>query len=308
MTKNNFPFYFVLIMSINIFLPWCSPKIEEPAFDASLAMQYAEELMAFGPRIPGSPASDAAAQFIRTELLGMGWQVEFQDFVFRGTPLRNIIARKSSEPAQIIIGSHYDTRLLSDQESIPDFQKLPVPGANDGTSGTAIMLALAKSLPETQNSVWLVFFDGEDQGHIDQWEWSIGAEFYANNLDSYPQEVVIIDMVGDSSLNIHQERNSDQTLCDEIWGIAHRLDFADHFRYKKKYAMIDDHIPFINLGIPACLLIDFDYPHWHKQSDTLDKISEHSLHAVGETLHKWIESKLILIPKPPITRGFCVGR
>jgi len=252
-------------------------------------MQYAEILMAFGPRIPGSEASLDASEYIRTELTRYGWMVDFQDFAFEGTNLRNIAAKNSSLPPDVIIATHYDTRALSDQENDPSLQALPVPGANDGTSGTAVLLELARLMKTNDTNLWLVYFDGEDQGHINDWDWSIGADYFANNLQYKPQTVIVIDMIGDSDLNIYREKLSDPELTDSIWKIARSFGLQEKFIDEEKYSMLDDHLPFIKQGIPSCLLIDFDYPYWHTQADTLDKISSESLSAVGRTLLTWLE-------------------
>ncbi len=253
-------------------------------FEGENALHYAEELLTFGPRIPGYAASVSAGEYIRDELSKFGWVVDFQEFTYAGTHLQNIIAMNSDADPEILIGTHYDTRLRSDQEQDPELQMLPVPGANDGTSGTAVLMELARVIQDEEKSVWLVFFDGEDQGNLYNWDWSIGAEHFAAQMETYPQEVIIIDMIGDADLNIYKEKRSDELLNEEIWGIARNLGFSDVFINEYKYAMLDDHLPFIELGIKTSLLIDFDYPYWHTQEDTIDKISAESLEAVGQVL------------------------
>ena len=143
--------------------------------------------------------------------------------------LQNIIARYNNEEPQIMIGTHYDTRLFSDQEQDADLQKLPVPGANDGTSGTVVMMELARAIQDEDIPIWLVFFDGEDQGNIYNWDWSVGAQYFADQMSNYPQKVIIIDMIGDADLNIHREKNSDVLLTDEIWYTAQMAGFLGVF-------------------------------------------------------------------------------
>ena len=244
--------------------------------------------MAFGPRIPGSTASAETVEYIRTELNKVGWQMDVQQFIHEGVTLNNLVAYQNSNPPKVLIGAHYDTRQISDQESDPALQALPVPGANDGTSGTAVLMELARSLEGQDSGVWLVFFDGEDQGHINNWDWSVGAQYFADNLAVSPKSVIVIDMIGDQDLNIYREKQSDQDLCGQIWSSAGELGLTDSFIDQEKYAMIDDHLPFVKLGIPSCLLIDFDYPYWHTQSDTLEHISSESLQAVGDVLLKYL--------------------
>ena len=112
-----------------------------------------------------------------------------------------------------------------------------------------------------------------------------------NGLQVKPQAVVVVDMIGDAGLNIYLERNSNVTLRTEIWETAASLNHADVFIPQEKYSMEDDHTPFIEAGIPAVDIIDFDYPYWHTTQDTPDKVSAKSLQAVGETLQAWIEGK-----------------
>lgn len=265
----------------------CSAKV--PAtFNGEQALDHAQTLMSFGFRTPGSTASENAAKYIQEELSQLSWQVDFQEFTHQDVLLRNIIAKKSDVPPDVILAAHYDTRALSDQESDPELQSTPVPGANDGTSGTAVLMELARALGDKDVNIWLVFFDGEDQGHINDWDWSVGAQYFADQLEAYPEKVVVIDMIGDADLNIYRERNSDQALTDDIWEIADSEGFSRIFINEEKYTMMDDHIPFANLGIPVCLLIDFDYPYWHTQADTLDKISDESMGTVGQVILDWI--------------------
>ncbi len=284
----------VLILLISTF--GCQPNTVSPAnaatatFDGSRSLSYAQTLMSFGPRTPESTGADQTRVYIRTELEKYGWQVEIQTFEYQGVPLHNIVAYRDARAAKILIGAHYDTRQISDQEDDPALQILPVPGANDGTSGTAVLMELARSLEVNNNSVWLVFFDGEDQGNIDNWEWSVGAAYFAGHLEVRPDNVIVIDMIGDTDLNIYREKQSDKDLCDGIWDTAEELGLGGSIINEEKYAMLDDHLPFIKLGIPSCLMIDFDYPYWHTQSDTLAHISAESLQAVGDVLLKWLSN------------------
>jgi Zn-dependent M28 family amino/carboxypeptidase len=119
----------------------------------------------------------------------------------------------------------------------------------------------------------------------------MGSRAFVSTLTERPQSVVIVDMVGDSDLNLFIERNSDAALTSEIWTQAASLGYGKYFIASPKYAMIDDHTPFLDAGIPAVDIIDFDYPYWHTSADTADKVSAHSLQAVGETLWAWIESQ-----------------
>ena len=247
-------------------------------------MAYAQQLLTYGYRTPGSSATEQSSLYIQQELSQYNWIIEIQNFEFQGTSLSNITAKKNDQAPDIIIGTHYDTRQISDQENDPNLQVVPVPGANDGTSGTAVLMELARALRDEDINVWLVFFDGEDQGNINGWDWSIGSAYYAEQLLMLPREMIVIDMIGDADLNIYREKQSDKQLTDDIWTAAEYLGFSNQFINDEKYSMVDDHLPFIELGIPTSLLIDFDYPYWHTQSDTLDKLSIESFSAVGQVL------------------------
>jgi Zn-dependent M28 family amino/carboxypeptidase len=171
----------------------------------------------------------------------------------------------------------------------PQMRQQAVTGANDGASGVAVLLELARVLPEeAAQTTWLVFFDAEDQGNISGWDWILGSRLFAESLEQLPEAVVIVDMVGDANLQLPREGNSDEAVASEIWAAAAELGYADIFRDEIKYHMLDDHIPFIERGIPAVDIIDFDYPYWHTSEDTLDKVSAESLQVVGDALLSWL--------------------
>jgi Zn-dependent M28 family amino/carboxypeptidase len=168
-------------------------------------------------------------------------------------------------------------------------QSSPVPGANDGASGVAVLLELARTLPPLDDQqIWLVFFDLEDQGRINGWEWIIGSRAFVQNLSEKPDRVVILDMIGDADLQIYREWGSDPTITDAIWETASRLGYGDAFVNEVKYSILDDHVPFIDAGIPAVDIIDFDYPYWHTLEDTADKVSPRSLEIIGLTITAWL--------------------
>ena len=264
------------------------PPGESVAFDGQRAYADVQTQVSFGPRIPGSPGHAQVQEWIRAELKMAGWQVEIQESEARGHPIKNIVARRGDEPAQIVIGAHYDSRMFADRDPDPANYSEPVPGANDGASGVAVLLELARSLPEETVPVWLVFFDAEDNGDIEGWDWILGSREFVQNNPLQPQAVIVVDMIGDADLNIYMERNSDPQITNEIWRTAASLGFTNQFIDEYKYSMTDDHTPFLEAGIPAIDIIDFDYPYWHTVQDTPDKVSAESLRAVGETVRTWV--------------------
>ncbi|MEW5828997.1 MAG: M28 family peptidase, partial [Chloroflexota bacterium] len=188
----------------------------------------------------------------------------------------------------VILGAHYDSRRVADQDPDPSKRDRPVPGANDGASGVAVLLEIARVLPADSLPVWLVFFDAEDDGDLPGSDWILGSRAFADSLTVRPQAVVIVDMIGDADLNLYQERNSDPALTQAIWSQAAALGYETAFIPQPKYRMLDDHIPFKQLGLTVVDIIDFDYPYWHTTKDTPDKVSAESLQIVGETLLRWI--------------------
>ena len=257
-------------------------------FDGQRAYADVQTQVAFGARVPGSEGHAQVVEWIGQELVEAGWQAEVQESEALGHPVKNIVAKRSDEPPQIIIGAHYDSRMFADNDPDAAQHTSFVPGANDGASGVAVLLELARSLPKETVPVWLVFFDAEDNGRIEGWDWILGSREFVKNNPVQPRAVLIVDMIGDADLNIYKERNSNPDLTDEIWEVAKGLGHESKFIPEYKYSMLDDHTPFLEAGLPAVDIIDFDYPYWHTVQDTPDKVSAESLQAVGETLRAWI--------------------
>ncbi len=260
-------------------------------FDGARAYTHLLAQMDFGPRITSTPANLAAGDYILAQLTQAGWAAEFQPFEYMNTPARNIIAKANAGRGPILlIGAHYDSRRRADRD--PQHPSDPVPGANDGASGVAVLLELAHSLnlARVPNEIWFVFFDAEDNGELDGWEWLIGSTYAAEHLTAQPQAMILLDMIGDADQQIYYEGNSDPALSAQLWAIAKQLGYADYFIPTRRYTMIDDHLPFIQRGIPSVDMIDFDYPYWHTTADTADKVSAASLERVGRTLQTFLES------------------
>ena len=278
---------FTIILSL-ILTTNCQTTTIKQDFDEKQALQDITYQVTLGPRTIGSIAHQQVIDWASDELEKAGWEVSHQSFNWASQKLTNIIASRGNGNPWILIGAHYDSRFISDQDPDPKNQNNPMPGANDGASGVAVLLEIARSLPpDLDKQIWIVLFDAEDNGNIPGWDWIIGSRVFVANLSEYPDSVVIIDMVGDADLNLYLERNSSQELLDEIWGIAYEKGYSQ-FIPEPRHQILDDHIPFIELGIPAVDIIDFDYPYWHTTQDTVDKISPESLDAVGEVLLEWL--------------------
>lgn len=268
------------------------PNPAQP-FDADRAWQDVLTQMDMGPRIPGSVAHDQVVIYIKTELEKAGWEVEIQETERMGHSIRNVIAKRGSGSTWVILGAHYDSRFFADNDPVLANQTVAVPGANDGASGVAVLLEMARVFPKNSDKqVWLVFFDAEDQGRIEDWDWILGSRAFAESLTAKPDAVVVVDMIGDADLNIYREKTSDKAITDGIWKTAEDLGYAGQFINEEKYSILDDHLPFLELGIPAVDIIDFDYPFWHTLADTQENISSKSLAVVGNTLMAWLEGDL----------------
>lgn len=261
-----------------------------PRFDGWRALADVERQVAFGPRTPGSAAHAQLLEWLRDELQKAGWQVEVQEGVYGGQLVRNLIAFRTSTP-RWLLGAHYDSRLVAERDPDPTRRTQPVPGANDGASGVAVLLELARVLP-VDVPVWLVFFDAEDQGNLPGWEqWSLGARYFVQEMKIRPEGVIIVDMVGDVDLDLPMEANSDVALRESIWQTAATLGYNKVFRPQIGYTVMDDHIPFLDAGIAAVDIIDLNYAFWHTTDDTPDKVSPDSLAMVGQTLLTWLTQR-----------------
>lgn len=280
----------LLILTVILSLLSACKESNNAQFNGNNALEFAQTQMDFGPRTPGSTAHQQTVIWIQSKLLEFNWETEIQSEQIPVTLIQNIVGkREGSDGPWIIIAAHYDSRLIADQDGDSLKKQLPVPGANDGASGVAVLLELARVLPQSlDKNIWLVFFDAEDQGRIDNWDWILGSTSMADHLEKQPDQLILLDMIGDEDLNIYYEKNSDVQLREEIWQIAAQLGYGENFIPQEKFSMLDDHIPFAKKGVKVVDLIDFDYPYWHTSQDTMDKISADSLEIIGNTIFQWL--------------------
>jgi glutaminyl-peptide cyclotransferase len=258
------------------------------SFDGTRAWNDVQTQVNMGPRTPGSNGHAQILSWMQAELEAAGWQVTIQQATAMGHPIQNLIASRSTEPAAILVGAHYDTRLSASRDPDPAKQQEPVPGADDGASGVAVLLELARTLPNDTGSISLVFFDAEDNGDIPGWDWILGSRAYVATMTTQPKAMILVDMVGADPLSLLLESNSDPALRSSIWQAAARLGHGEVFVPKVKYSVEDDHTPFLQAGVPAVDIIDLDYPYWHTTADTPEHVSARSLQIVGDVLWNWL--------------------
>lgn len=265
-------------------------------FSGSEAMAALVAQVEFGPRPTGSEANARLRDWLEARLDDAGWQVRRHGFHAAGPVSGENVVGWRGEGRTVMLGAHFDTRLHSDRDQDPSLRETPGPGANDGASGVAVLLELARVLkPEDLGlRICLAFFDAEDNGDIGDWDWALGASSLAGEPEAvpacgHPSAMVVVDMVGDADLKIYRDFGSTETLQRAIWNQAEALGFGQ-FNFARRYYIYDDHAPFREAGVPALVIIDFEYPWWHTTGDTLDKVGAESLRAVGATLEAWIES------------------
>ncbi len=278
----------------------CADRREQPpVFDAERAYQYLVEQVALGPRVPGSEASARCRDFLLSHFAGSGARVDSQAFTFfdpysqTDIPLTNVIAQYTGTGevvAAVVLMAHYDSRPRTDYARDPQLTNQPIDGANDGASGTAVLMELGNLFAQKAPPcvVDLVLADGEDWGKAgDNNYYLLGSrEFARRGIRDKYRFGIVIDMIGDSSQQIYREGYSDRScrdLNDAVWKAAARLRIAT-FRDTVKHAIIDDHLSLISAGVPAIDIIDFDYPYWHTEFDTPDKCSPTALGNVGRVL------------------------
>lgn len=265
-----------------------------PTFDGESAYGFLLGQCDFGPRPPGSENLSLCITYIVETLESFNWTVSIQNFTYRDTACANIIATwDGALNSPIILGAHYDTRPRATSDH-PDNQSYPIMGANDGASGTAVLIELARVLPIVDRSkVELVFFDAEDSGGIDGWDWIQGSTYYVSQLTTQRrgtiEAMLLADLVGDADLYLPKEGSSTDSLQNVIWSIAADLGYSSTFVDTPGGPVFDDHRPFYDAGIPAVDIIQVPFPsYWHTLEDTPDKCSAESLEIVGEVMEVFV--------------------
>lgn len=265
------------------------PAAAAAPFSGVRALAHVEKIVSFGPRPSGSEALRRTQQYILGQLRGLRVEVEEDDFIARtpqgSVPMKNIIARiPDTRPEVLLLATHYESKPQ------PGFV-----GANDGGSSTGLMLELARVLAQQKNvfTIWIVFLDGEEPfQNWSQTDGLYGSRHLAARLKASGElgrirAMILADMVGDRDLHVFRDESSTPWLLDLFSEAAGRLGYRRFF-FGKNTAVTDDHTPFLEAGVPAIDLIDFEYGpanrYWHTSEDTLDKLSARSLEIVGRVI------------------------
>jgi len=286
-----------LKLALVLSLGCASAQTPAPAvnrFDGARALEHVRQLVAIGPRVAGTPGAAQARAYVGRQLKALGLAADEQAFetTTPAGPTKMVNLRVAipggqgpstgSGQGRLIIAGHYDTKR---------FREFAFVGANDGGSSTAFLIELARVLKDRTNAlpIELLFLDGEEA--VVDWytgnDNTYGSRHYveaARKTGTLAQirALVLVDMIGDRDLRISRESNSTPWLTEIIWAAAkglNRREFID-----RETAIEDDHVRFLEAGVPAVDIIDLDYDAWHTAGDTLDKVSAASLQAVGDVL------------------------
>jgi hypothetical protein len=303
----------------------CAPAAADDApanpLDPARALGYLQRQCSLGPRPSGSVAMRRQQELMVKHFEGLGAKVSLQRFPAadpRGgsVTMANVIARFRPEAKRrVLLCAHYDTRPLPDRDPNPVARvRGRFLGANDGASGTAVLMELAHHLGDANKSagdestgedalgIDLVLFDGEELVYVDRRDpYFLGSTWFAKQYaerdgDWSYEAAVLLDMVGDADLEVHQEWHSatdadSRVVMEQVWKTAERLG-VEEFIPRVKHAVQDDHLPLRQIGkIPAIDIIDFDYPYWHTEADAPRKCSGESLAKVGWVVLEWVRER-----------------
>ena len=280
--------------------------LDDIPFDGQRAFGYLSDLCALGPRPSGSQAMTAQQDMLAEHFRKLGSKVSLQKFRVRHpqtgapVPMANMIVEWHPERRQrILLCAHYDTRPFPDRD--PRNPRGTFIGANDGASGTALLMELAHQMADlpARLGVDFVLFDSEEFVFAEGDPYFIGSEYFASAyVNERPRHryrfAVLMDLVGDADLQIYPDRhsmswNDTRPLVRQIWNTARRLGVSE-FSLERQYDILDDHIKLHDIaGIPSCAIIDFNYPYWHTEDDVPQRCSALSLAKVGWVVQEWLE-------------------
>ena len=269
-----------------------------PAFNGDSAYQHIRTQVAFGPRVPNTEGHSKQLDWMLAYLRERADTVIDQRWTHTTTKNRrlsmaNVFARFNvAETDRVLLIAHWDTRPTADEDQERELRSQPIAGANDGASGTALLLEIANVLAKTPAPIGvdLLFVDGEDYAPNNMY---IGARYFAANLPSgyRPFYGILVDMIADQNPVFPIEMNSQENapeIVDRVWRTAEQLGLGNHFSRSSQGAIEDDHMPLNRAGIRTIDIIDFDYgpnnSFWHTSQDVLEHTSPLGLEVVGKVL------------------------
>jgi glutaminyl-peptide cyclotransferase len=281
-------------------------------FDPERALKYLKQLCDIGPRISASAGMKKQQELIEKHFKDLGATITRQEFKARqrsrktDTEMVNlIISWNADKPRRVLICSHYDTRPIADQEANRNNWNKPFVSANDGTSGVAFLMELGHHMKDLKSDfgVDFVLFDGEEYvfetnalGGGDKY--FFGSEHFASEYQKskdkrkYRYDAgLLLDLFAGKNAQLKVELYSLEEapkLVEQVWGVAKAVG-AKSFRFERGYEVQDDHLALNRAGIPTIDLIDFDYKHWHKLSDTTDKVSGDQMAEVSHVMTVWLQ-------------------
>lgn len=265
-------------------------------FDGAKALDYVNQQMAFGPRVPGTAAHRNAGDWIVARMRERADTVVVQSWTHvtadgKRLPMRNIIAKfNPAATTRVLYLAHWDSRPTAEKAVDVAARSQPTPGANDGASGVAILIGVADALKARASNIGvdLLFVDGEDWGDFDtDTDVLIGAKYFAANLPSgyAPAFGVLFDMVGEPNAQFLYESHSLRAapeVIQRVWSVAQQLGHTAYFPPRESTPITDDHLPLIARGLKVIDIIDLDYAYHHTPDDTADKVSAVTLQVVGD--------------------------
>ncbi len=277
--------------------------VEVPSFDGLGAFGYLLKQTNFGPRVVGTASHTQCLAFFKQELQTLADTVWLQPFTEKGYDnkilyMNNVIASYNVKATKrVLLLAHWDSRPWADQDKDPKKRSQPVLGANDGASGVAVLLEIAKVLKSNPPPIGvdILLVDGEDYGKEgDDHYYLLGSRYFSKNLPRgySPAFAILLDMVGDSQLEIKKESFSlgyAPDIVELVWSAAYSIGVPQFTDLIETKLGSDDHIPLNEVGIKTIDIIDFSYPnstenYWHTTLDTPDHCSAESLEAIGKVL------------------------
>lgn len=282
-----------ILITILLFLSFSAKEVRAAnSFNGARCLQITKRTVAFGERPSGSAAIERLRRYIVAGLKPLGGEIQMDAFRAQTPggliPMVDIIQRfPGTSGKAIVVTGHYDTKKIPLMKFV---------GANDGGSSTGMLLELARVIApmKHKDDIYLVFFDGEEA--VGEWSSTdsrygsrqLADQWLSSGMLSKIKALINVDMIGDTSLNINNDENSSPSLRAQVQAIATGLKYGQYFRQDRTGGIDDDHVPFVSAGVNAIDLIDFDYgpsnAYWHQATDTVDKLSAHSLQVVGDVV------------------------